>query len=90
MKKETHWIQSSAKGISLRLKIQPQASHTQIVGLQGDPLRLKIRVAAPPVEGKANEELLQFLKKLLKLPISQIKILRGETSASKDILFIKD
>lgn len=83
---EPHWIQKEPKGTLLRLKIQPQASFTQITGVQGNPPRLKIRIAAPPVDGKANEALVKFLKKLFNIPGSHIHILRGETSHSKDIL----
>jgi uncharacterized protein (TIGR00251 family) len=81
-----HWAQETQQGTLIHLKIQPQASQTQIVGLYGDPPRLKIRVAAPPVDGKANAELLKFLKKKLQVTAAQLQIIRGETSSNKDVL----
>lgn len=82
------WLRQSKEGILIHFYVQPSASSTQIVGLHGDPARLKIRLAAPPVEGKANEELLRFLKKTFKLPLSNFRIVRGESSRSKDVLCI--
>ena len=79
------WVQESKGGIVLRLQIQPKASKTEVTGLYGEPPRLKIRVAAPPVEGEANEELLRFLKKALKVTMAQLEILRGDSSKQKDV-----
>ncbi len=83
------WITVSKQGVTARLHIQPKAARTEISGEYGDgsAIRLKIRVAAPPVDGAANEELIRFLKKLTGLPSSQIHIIRGESSKAKDILF---
>lgn len=44
---------------------------------------IKIRVASPPVEGKANEEVIRFLSKQLKVPKSQIQIIKGLSSRNK-------
>ncbi|HLE00432.1 MAG TPA: DUF167 family protein [Bdellovibrionota bacterium] len=79
------WFEEVANGIVLKLLIQPKASRTEVSGLHGEPPRLKIRVAAPPVDGEANAELLHFLKKKLKVTSSRLQILRGETSKSKDV-----
>ena len=81
-----NWFESVREGIVIRVKVQPRAKRSEIVGLYGDPPRLKIRLAAPPVDGKANEELIGFIKEKLNLTQSQIRIIRGETSALKDLL----
>lgn len=73
-------------GILLQLLIQPRASKTEIVGLHGTPPRLKIRVAAPPVDGAANEELIRFLSKKLKKAKSFFIIHRGMTGKTKDVI----
>ena len=83
------WIREHQDGLLLRLQIQPKASKTEIVGPFGassEEMRLKIRVAAPPVEGAANEAVLHFLKKKLGIPAHQLEILRGSTSKMKDVL----
>lgn len=80
------WCSATPDGCCIRLQIQPRASRSAVMGPFGEPPRLKIRVAAPPVDGEANEELLQFLRKKLRLPLNQMHIVRGETSKQKDIL----
>lgn len=79
------WVQEGEGGVTLRLVIQPKASRTEAVGPHGEPPRLKVRVAAPPVDGAANEELTRFLKKQLGLPGSRIELLRGQASKQKDV-----
>lgn len=49
--------------------------------------RIKVRIAARPVDGEANAEFLKLLKKITKLPVSKLVLVRGDTSRSKDILF---
>jgi len=80
------WCEATGDGILVRVKVQPRAKRSQVVGLHGEPPRLKIRLAAPPVDGKANEELLQFFKKALNIPLAQLKITRGQASQFKDVL----
>ena len=72
-----------ADGVLLRCLIQPQASRDEIVGLQDD--RLKIRIAAPPVDGKANAQLIRFLAGHFNLPRAQIEVLRGESGKRKTV-----
>lgn len=83
------WIHDKFGGAVISCQIQPRASRTEIVGLHGEPLRLKIRVAAPPIEGNANEALVEFLSKTLKISKSKIEVLSGHTGKFKEIL-IKD
>jgi uncharacterized protein (TIGR00251 family) len=65
----------------LTLHIQPGAKKTEVCGLHGDAL--KIRLAAPPVDGKANAALLAFVADLLDLPKSAVSLKSGQTSRRK-------
>ncbi|MBV1916126.1 MAG: YggU family protein [Pseudomonadales bacterium] len=65
-------------------RLQPRASKDEFSGIQ-DGL-LKIRVKAPPVDGKANQHLIQFLAKQFKVPKKQVKIISGETHRNKRVL----
>jgi len=70
----------------LFLRITPNAAQTKISGKFIDEKNqeyLKINVAEVPEDGKANEELIKFLSKLLKIPKSKIEMIRGETSRIK-------
>ena len=67
----------------LNLRIQPKARHDEIAGPQGD--RLKIRIAAPPTDGKANRELLRFLGKVFGVPQSRVRLLSGISSREKQV-----
>jgi uncharacterized protein (TIGR00251 family) len=80
------WIQETQEGVLLRIQAQPKASRSEVAGLHGEPPRLKIRLAAPPVDGEANDELIRFLKKKLGIPASQITLIRGQSSKMKDVL----
>lgn len=73
-------------GVLLLLKIQPRASRSEIAGLHGEPPRIKIRISAPPVDGEANEELISFLSKKLRVAKRSISILRGQNGHTKDVL----
>jgi uncharacterized protein (TIGR00251 family) len=76
------WFRLAADGrITLTLHIQPGAKKTEFAGLHGDAL--KIRLAAPPVDGKANEALVKFVAETLKLPKSAVNLKSGQTSRRK-------
>lgn len=79
------WIQEKANGVILHCQIQPRASSSEVVGLHGEPPRLKVRVSAPPVDGEANEELIAFLSKKLKVPKSRFEIKSGHTGKYKEL-----
>ena len=68
----------------LNIYVQPGASKTEVTGVYGD--RLKIRIKAPPVDGKANEEVISFIAGLFKINKSRVLLLRGETSRTKDLV----
>jgi uncharacterized protein (TIGR00251 family) len=80
------YLEDSANGCLLRLWIQPRASKTEVMGLHGEPPRLKLRVAAPPVDGAANEAVIEFLAKTLGIPKSRIELVRGQSAKQKDLL----
>jgi uncharacterized protein (TIGR00251 family) len=69
--------------ITFRVRVQPRASRTEIAGEHAGAL--KLRVAAPPVDGKANEECQRFLARLLGVSASSIEIVAGQSSKDKII-----
>ncbi len=74
------WFTPTGQGYLLRLLVSPGARRTEVVGLHGD--RLKVRVAAPPEKGAANQELLAFLARSLHLPKTSFR-LQGARSRAK-------
>lgn len=72
------------EGVVLALHIQPGAKKTEYMGLHGDAL--KVRVAAPPVEGAANEALCAWLASLCNVPKKAITIQAGQTGRRKSVL----
>lgn len=75
------WLHSSGQGITLSLHIQPGAKKSEIAGLHGEDL--KIRLNAPPVDGKANAALIDFLARTLGIPKNRITLKSGQTSRHK-------
>lgn len=78
------WITDSPAGCIITIHAAPRAARNHIHGTHGDAL--KIRLKAPPVDGKANRELLAFLAQCLGLPSRQLDILTGLTGRHKRIL----
>lgn len=83
MADEVPWLQATADGWRLLVRVQPGASRSGIVGPYGD--RLKVRVAAPATDGKANAELVRFLASTVGVPGRDVRITHGETSRSKTV-----
>ncbi len=77
------WVRSDSNGALISVHASPRATRSAIAGLHGEAL--KIRLAAPPVDGKANKELRRFLADALDIPVSSLKILSGETGRSKRV-----
>ena len=75
------WLRECDGHITLTLHIQPGAKKTEVAGLHGDAL--KIRLAAPPVDGKANAVLIEFIAARLGLAKSKIFLKSGQTSRRK-------
>ncbi|MBD5802593.1 hypothetical protein AZOA_20220 [Azoarcus sp. Aa7] len=81
---EAVWLREAADGgLVLTLHIQPGAKKTEFVGLHGEAM--KIRLAAPPVDGKANAALCAFLADFCDVPKSAVTLLSGETSRAKRV-----
>ena len=78
------WIRETTKGVRLPVRVVPRASKNEIQGVFGDAL--KIRLQAPPIDGKANQALIGFLSSRLDLPAAQITIASGETGRNKTVL----
>jgi uncharacterized protein (TIGR00251 family) len=79
----TWWSRAADGSVVLALHIQPGAKKTELAGLHGEAL--KIRLAAPPVDGKANAALLAFLAKACGVSKSAVELVSGETSRSKRV-----
>lgn len=75
------WITESKNGVVIQVHATPRASRNQIQGLHGEAI--KIRLQAPPVDGKANENLIDFIAETLGVPRHQITLLSGQTSRRK-------
>ena len=76
------WLRVAADGrLTLTLHIQPGAKKTEVAGEHGDAL--KIRLAAPPVDGKANAALLAFIAERLGVSKSAVTLKSGQTSRRK-------
>jgi hypothetical protein len=78
------WLRPVPQGVELRILVQPRASRDQLAGVQGD--ELKVRLAAPPVEGAANAACCAFFAKLCRLPKSHVTLAAGESSRHKRLL----
>ena len=77
------WLKQTPDGITLSLHCQPGAKQTKVVGLHDGCL--KISLQAPAIENKANEHLLAWLSKQLKVPQKQIQFVSGQNSRKKRI-----
>ena len=75
------WLRGGARTATLTVHVQPGARKTEIIGPHGDAL--KIRLAAPPVDGKANAALIEFIAERLSLPKSAVSLISGQTSRRK-------
>lgn len=65
----------------IAVRVQPRAKETRLDGRLGDVY--KLRLAAPPVDGKANDACLRFLAERLRVPLSAVRLVSGLTSRSK-------
>lgn len=77
------WLRADGADVVLTLHIQPGAKKTEVAGIHGEAL--KIRLAAPPVDGKANAALLAFVAERMALPKSRVELVSGQTSRAKRV-----
>jgi uncharacterized protein (TIGR00251 family) len=74
-------VSLSERGVEVSLRVYPSAARNEVVSFEGGVWR--VRVAAPPVKGKANKELIAFLAQKLGLSKGDLTILKGHTSRNK-------
>ncbi|HEU5457622.1 MAG TPA: DUF167 domain-containing protein [Terracidiphilus sp.] len=81
-------LRETKDGVTLAVRAQPGAKKTAIAGVYGEgaAAQLKIAVQAPPVEGRANAALVEFLAGTFELPKSHVELVSGELSRSKVFL----
>lgn len=77
------WITENSGGVVMTLRVVPRASRNEVSGEHGDAL--KIRLQAPPVDGKANKALIDFLSDTLNVPGQAVTIVSGETGRNKRV-----
>jgi len=75
------WLREAEGGVELDLLVQPRASRTAVVGEHGG--RLKLALAAPPVDGEANEALVRFLAEALAVRRGAVRLVRGAAGRRK-------
>ena len=77
------WLREAPGGVILEVLVQPRASRTRVVGVHDG--RLKVQLAAPPVDGEANAALVDFLADALGARLSDVSIERGDTGRRKTV-----
>jgi len=77
----SEWYRRNGDVLTLTLHVQPGAKRTDVAGLHGEAL--KIRLAAPPIEGRANEALLKFIAESFGVPLRQVELKQGGQSRHK-------
>lgn len=78
------WLRAHGDGVSLQIKVMPRASRNEVGEVLGD--RLKLKIAAPPVDSAANEELVAFLAKRLGVSRGAVQVTHGQTSRNKTVV----
>src|SRR5271157_3725610 len=76
-------IKETEDGVILQVHVVPRSAKSEIAGVQGDAL--KLRITAPPVEGQANAECVRFLSDILGIKKKQVRILSGHKSKKKTV-----
>lgn len=74
-------VNNEQKSLVVNIKVEPRSSKSGIAGYYGDGLKVKLN--SPPVEGKANNELIDILSREFKISKKNIEIIRGEKSKNK-------
>ena len=77
------WYRRDGDTITLTLHLQPGAKRSEVAGLHGEAL--KIRLAAPPIEGRANEALLRFIAERFNVPLRNVELKQGAQSRHKRV-----
>lgn len=82
MPKRSFHMHDGKTGSALAVRVTPRASHNKIVEVMSDGT-VKIHLSAPPVDGEANEKLIEFLSEVLGTPKARIEIVAGATGRDK-------
>src|SRR5690606_19843979 len=77
------YLRPSTEGVELDVVVQPRASRSRLVGVHDG--RLKIQLAAPPVDGEANAGLVALLSELFGIPRRDVRLARGDTGRRKTL-----
>jgi uncharacterized protein (TIGR00251 family) len=79
-------LKEEKDGISLKITVVPNSAQTSIIGIIEGVVKIKLN--SPPIEGKANKEVIEYFSRIINVPKTSIKILKGEKNKHKT-LFIK-
>lgn len=82
----SNWYQTRKKGLAIYLRVQPGSRENRFGGVRDD--RLLVRIAVPPVDGKANKQLVRFIARQFGVRQSDIKLLSGQDSRNKTLLVL--
>jgi uncharacterized protein (TIGR00251 family) len=84
---ESAWCREDGDDVLLQLHVQPGAKRTEVGGIHGEgaTARLRLRLAAPPSDGRANAELVRFLAAAFAVPLRAVTLARGATSRQKTV-----
>jgi uncharacterized protein (TIGR00251 family) len=80
---DEHWLVERAGGVEIEVLVVPRASRTQVAGVHDG--RLKVQLNAPPVEGEANQALIELLAERLGIKKSAVAIVSGQTGKRKRV-----
>jgi uncharacterized protein (TIGR00251 family) len=75
-------FKKTKNGITIEVKVEPRSSQKGIAGIMGENI-LKVKLTAPPVDGAANEQLIEVIAEEFKVKKSQVKVIRGHSSKVK-------
>lgn len=81
-------IKEEKDGISIKVSVIPNSSKSFVAGILDGVLKIKLN--SPPIEGRANKEVIEFLSKLLGIPKTSITILKGDKNKLKTLLLKGD
>ncbi len=82
----SEWYRCAGDVVMLTLHVQPGAKRSEITGLHGEAL--KLRLAAPPIDGRANEALIKYIAGLFEVPQRQVELKQGGQSRHKVLAII--
>lgn len=77
------WYRWDGDDLILRLRVQPRSSRDEWAGPHGD--RYRVRITAPPVDGKANAHLLRLIADAFGVPLARVSLEQGETGREKQV-----